>query len=217
MGSELLAYLRLGVAHVADLSRYDHVLFVAALTGAYPARAWRRLVWLVAAFTLGHSLTLALATLRLVTIDTALVEALIPATILAASVAAVVQVRRPNDVPPWRRSGYRGSEHGARGAIPLYLLALVFGLIHGLGFAGDLRPLLGAGSSIALPLVAFDLGLAVGMLLIVAATLLVGTLASRLLGARRDWVLLLAGASGGLSLLLLLQRLPALGGGAGIP
>ena len=82
MGSEFLTYLRLGFAHIADLAGYDHVLFVAALTGGYALSAWRRLLWLVTAFTLGHTATLALATLRLVTLDAALVEALIPATIL---------------------------------------------------------------------------------------------------------------------------------------
>jgi hypothetical protein len=217
MSSEFLAYLRLGFAHIADLAGYDHILFVAALTGAYTLRAWRRLLWLVTAFTVGHSVTLALATLRLVAVDAALIEALIPATILVTSVAAVVQVRRPDESRPWRRGGYRGEDDGPRGGVLLYLLALAFGLIHGLGFSNYLRALLGAEASIALPLLAFNLGLEAGQLLIVAVTLLVGALVTRLLGARRDWVLLLSGATGGLALLLLLQRLPALRGGAGVP
>ena len=61
-----MVYLRLGFGHIADPRAYDHILFVAALTAAYPPVAWRRLVWLVTAFTLGHSVTLALATLDLV-------------------------------------------------------------------------------------------------------------------------------------------------------
>ncbi|MDF1504575.1 HupE/UreJ family protein [Roseisolibacter sp. H3M3-2] len=218
MGSEFLAYLRLGVAHIADLAGYDHLLFVAALTGAYPARAWRRLVVLVTAFTVGHSVTLALATLRLVVADARVVEALIPATILVTALVSIALARRVDDSRGWRRGGDRGGDaEGPRGGPLLYALALGFGLVHGLGFSSYLRALLGAEASIALPLLAFNLGLEAGQLLIVAATLLAGAVVTRVMGARRDWVLLLGGATAGLSLLLLLQRLPALRGGAGVP
>ena len=212
MGSEFLAYLRLGVAHIADLAGYDHILFVAALTGGYTLGAWRRLLVLVTAFTVGHSITLALATLRLVTVDAPLIEVLIPATILVTSLASIVLARRPDEARPWRRSGWRGADGGPRGGAFLYLLALGFGLIHGLGFSTYLRALLGAESSIAVPLLAFNLGLEAGQLLIVAVTLVIGAAASRLLGARRDWVLLLAGITGGLATLLLIQRIAALKG-----
>ncbi|GLC24802.1 HupE/UreJ family protein [Roseisolibacter agri] len=212
MGSEFLAYLRLGVAHIADLAGYDHILFVAALTGGYTLGAWRRLLVLVTAFTVGHSVTLALATLRLVTVDAPLIEVLIPATILVTSLASIVLARRPDESRPWRRSGWRGADGGPRGGPLLYLLALGFGLIHGLGFSTYLRALLGAESSIAMPLLAFNLGLEAGQLLIVAVTLMIGAAASRLLGARRDWVLLLAGITGGLATLLLIQRVAALNG-----
>lgn len=217
MGSEFLTYLRLGFAHIADLAGYDHILFVAALTGGYALSAWRRLLWLVTAFTLGHTVTLALATFRLVSIDAGLIEVLIPATILATAALAVVQARRPDEARPWRRSGWRGADDGPRSGA-LYVVAACFGLIHGLGFSTYLRALLGAESSIALPLVGFNVGLEIGQLLIVAATLLVGGLFVRLFGfARRDWMLLLAGATGGLALLLLLQRLAALRGSPGVP
>lgn len=212
MGSEFLAYLRLGVAHIADLAGYDHILFVAALTGGYTLAAWRRLLILVTAFTVGHSVTLALATLRLVAVDAALIEVLIPATILATSLVSIALARRPDESRPWRRAGWRGADDGPRAGALLYLLALGFGLIHGLGFSTYLRALLGAESSIAVPLLAFNVGLEAGQLLIVAATLLVGAAVARLLGARRDWVLLLAGVTGGLATLLLAQRLAALRG-----
>jgi hypothetical protein len=220
MGSEFLTYLRLGFAHIADLAGYDHIIFVAALTGGYSLAAWRRLLWLVTAFTLGHSVTLALATLRLVTLDAGVVEVLIPGTILATALLALVQARRPDELRPWqrppRRPGWRGADTGPPAAT-LYVMAVCFGLVHGLGFSTYLRALLGAESSIAVPLLGFNLGLELGQLLIVAATLLVGALFVRLGGfARRDWMLVLAGATGGLALVLLLQRLAALRGGAGV-
>src|SRR5690554_1603976 len=77
MGSEFAVYLRLGFEHIADLNGYDHILFIAALCAVYELREWRHLLWLVTAFTVGHSVTLALATLDVLRIDSALVEFLI--------------------------------------------------------------------------------------------------------------------------------------------
>jgi hypothetical protein len=219
MTSEFLTYLRLGFTHIADVRGYDHILFVAALTGGYALGAWRRLAWLVTAFTVGHSITLALATLGLVRPDAAVVEVLIPATILVTSVLAVVTLRPARDS---RAELYRaarlgttrpgaGDESAGVPAGALYALALAFGLVHGLGFSALLRALLGAESSIALPLLAFNVGLELGQLLIVAVTLLVGTAVVRVGYARRDWVLLLAGATGGVALVLLAERVAALG------
>jgi hypothetical protein len=210
MSAEFLVYLRLGLAHIADLRGYDHILFVAALTGGYAPAAWRRLLWLVTAFTVGHSVTLALATLRLVNAPVALVEAAIPATIVLTSALAVLGAR------PGRAS--RAGLYRAGGDLPddgpsvrpglLYLLAAGFGLVHGLGFSNYLRALLGGEASLALPLLAFNIGLELGQLLIVAVVLLLGATFVRGLGfARRDWVLLLAGATGGVALVLLVERL----------
>jgi len=84
MISEFLVYLRLGFEHITDPGGYDHLLFVAALTASDLGRV-RRLFWLVTAFTVGHSVTLALATLDLVRVDISLVEILIPLTILATA------------------------------------------------------------------------------------------------------------------------------------
>ena len=93
MGSEFAVYFRLGVDHIADIRGYDHILFIAALTVAYTLLEWRRLLILVTAFTLGHSVTLALATVGAVQVNTALVEFLIPATILITSVFNIVDSR----------------------------------------------------------------------------------------------------------------------------
>lgn len=198
MGSELLTFLRLGVAHIADLRGYDHILFVAALTGGYAPAEWRRLLVLVTAFTLGHSATLALATLRLVHVDARAVEVLIPATILVTAALTVAAVRRAPGVAPHRRGA-------------LYATAALFGLVHGLGFSTYLRALLGDESSIVVPLLAFNVGLEVGQLAIVGATMLVGVLCVRGMGlSRRGWTLLLAATTGGAALALLIDRAAAL-------
>lgn len=95
--SEFQVYLQLGFDHISDLNAYDHIVFIIALCAAYPLNRWRSVIVLVTAFTIGHSITLALATLRLVLVPTDLVETLIPVTILATCLmnAATDGLSRP--------------------------------------------------------------------------------------------------------------------------
>jgi uncharacterized membrane protein len=197
MGSEILTYLRLGLHHIADLRGYDHILFVAALTVAYRPAEWRRLLWLVTAFTLGHSVTLALATLNVVRVNAALVETGIALTIVISSLMAIVLAIRSDATAP-----------AASGQTLRYLLAACFGLIHGLGFSTFLRSLLGGEESIVVPLVSFNVGLEVGQLLIVAAVLGVGLAAEQVLRLqRRDWVLVASGGIAALGARMVLERI----------
>ncbi len=192
MLSEFLTYFRLGVGHIADLKGYDHILFIVALTAGYAPRDWRRLLWLVTAFTIGHSATLALATLDLVRVRASLIEFLIPVTIVITAGYSLISRRRAES------SGepYRPERHAL-----LYALAGSFGLIHGLGFSNFLRAVLGGEESILLPLFAFNVGLEIGQLAIVAAILMAGAVACEVAGLpRRRWAT-------ALSLLILLASL----------
>ena len=179
MTSEFAIYFRLGVGHIADLKGYDHILFIVALTAGYGIGDWRRLLWLVTAFTVGHSLTLALATLRLVRFHAPTIELLIAVTIVATAVYSAVSAL-----------AIRQREARAPGPhVFLYGMAGIFGLIHGLGFSNFLRAVLGGEESIVVPLLAFNLGLEIGQLAIVAVVLAVGALACDVAGlSRRRWV-----------------------------
>ncbi|MBM4385537.1 MAG: HupE/UreJ family protein [Deltaproteobacteria bacterium] len=153
------SYLRLGAEHLA--SGLDHVLFVAGL--ALLLGATRRLVVAITAFTLGHSATLALAALGVVAPPQSLVEVAIAATIVALALALA---RAPADEQ--RAVGPRGiARHPA-------LLPFAFGLLHGLGFAGALAELGLPQHAIPLALLAFNVGIELGQLGIVA--LLLGAL-----------------------------------------
>lgn len=198
MSSAFSVYFRLGLEHILDPKGYDHILFIVALCAVYALADWRRLLWLVTAFTIGHSVTLALATFDLVHVETRFVELLIAATILFTSVMGIVQTER--DRKSYRRKGDLSRIK--------YALALGFGLIHGLGFSTFLRSVLGGEDSIVLPLFAFNVGLEIGQIAIVVALLVVGVLIARL--TRMDvpsWTFVLLGATGGLSLVMLLERL----------
>ena len=130
-------YLHLGFDHIANLNGYDHILFIVTLCGVYILSQWKNVIILVTAFTIGHSITLALATLRIITIPSNIIEFLIPVTIFVTSVANIV----------YKRTEYSRSLHSFK-----YATAMFFGLIHGLGFSNYLRSLLGKEDSIVTPL-----------------------------------------------------------------
>ncbi|WP_019989299.1 HupE/UreJ family protein [Rudanella lutea] len=196
--SDFFIYLGLGFDHITDPSGYDHILFVIALCAIYTLREWRQVLILVTAFTVGHSITLALATLRLVEYRTDVIELLIPITILITAIVNFFQEDKTNRFRTRNR---------ANRPWPRYILAAVFGLIHGLGFSNYLRSLLGRESSIWQPLLAFNIGLELGQLLIVLLILTVAWLAIEQLGARRhSWTLIISGIVAGMALSLILNN-----------
>ena len=145
-------YFKLGIQHIADLKGYDHILFILTLCAVYRLTEWRKLLILITAFTIGHSLTLVLATLNLVRIDGDLVEFLIPLTIFLTALANILMDKKK----------VSSTLHYVK-----YAAALFFGLIHGLGFSNYLRALLGGEKSMVLPLFSFNLGIEAGQVLIV--------------------------------------------------
>lgn len=187
-------YFTLGLQHIADLKGYDHILFILILCAVYTLKEWKRVLILVTAFTIGHSLTLALATLNLVKVDGDLIEFLIPLTIF---VTAVVNVM-------YRRQKVTALQHYLK-----YGAALFFGLIHGLGFSNYLRSLLGSERGLVLPLFSFNVGIEVGQIIIVVIIMLVIKVVVDILRLpAREWHLLLSGAGLGISLVLMVERFP---------
>ncbi len=187
-------YFKLGLQHIADLQGYDHILFILTLCAVYRLSEWKKLLFLVTAFTIGHSLTLALATMNLLQLDTGLIEFLIPVTIFLTALANVLAGRQ--EVTPALRT-------------LKYAAALFFGLIHGLGFSNYLRSLLGSERGLAVPLLSFNLGIEAGQLIIVAIVMLFTLLVVHVLKLpRREWHVLLSGAGMGVSLVLMIERFP---------
>ena len=168
--SEFLVFFRLGFGHIVSTSALDHILFLLALAVVYRASDWRDGLWVISAFTVGHSLTLALAVTDTVVLPERLVEFLIPLTIVATAAENL-----------WRRD--RATTAGVRRYRPL--LAGGFGLVHGAGFAGYLKGLFV--DRIAVPLLGFNVGIEVGQILtlVVIGVALLGVDAA-LLHARRS-------------------------------
>jgi len=186
-------YLDLGFEHIINFNSYDHILFVVTLCGIYILKQWKNVIILVTAFTIGHSITLVLATLNLIFIPSYLVEILIPITILITSFFNII---------------HKGTEFSKGLHRIKYATAMFFGLIHGLGFASSLQSMMGMEDSIVIPLLAFNLGLEIGQLVIVFSILLLALLFVGLLKVqRREWNLVISGMGAGVAILLIIERI----------
>lgn len=183
-------YFELGWQHICDWQGYDHILFVAVLCGTYLLTDWRKVLILVTAFTVGHSVTLALSALNIIKVNTSLIEFLIPVTIVVTAVINIVKKKR------------------SPGTLRItYVLALFFGLIHGLGFSNYLKSLLGKSSNVTAQLLAFNLGLEFGQVLIVLCILIVSFILLNILKIqRREWTLFLSSAIFGIAFIMCIER-----------
>lgn len=146
---DFLFYLKIGWEHIISADALDHQLFILALVTAFSFRDLKKILILVTAFTIGHSITLALSVLDIFRLPSNLVEFLIPVTILIT--AADNLLLRKNDK-----------------ILKInYFLALFFGLIHGMGFANSARLMIAKEQTIAIPLLGFNIGLELGQIIVV--------------------------------------------------
>jgi hypothetical protein len=185
-------YFTLGWEHIISWDALDHQLFIMALAAIYLLKDWKQVLVLVTAFTIGHSLTLALSVLDIIRFPSVWVEFLIPCTIMITAISNLFQKKFTD-----------------RSIRINYFLALFFGLIHGMGFANTLRYTLARDQKMGLSLFGFNVGLEAGQIVVVLGVLLVSYLFVNALKVnRREWVIFLSAAAFGLSLKMGLERLP---------
>jgi hypothetical protein len=172
MWQDFLFYLTDGWRHIIAPGALDHILFLAVLAVVHAWGDWRRLVILITAFTIGHSITLVLSVMDVIRFRDDWVEFAIPCTIAATAAANLLTTR---------------AETG--GLRVRYGMALVFGLVHGMGYANAVRFMLAEGQSLAVGLLGFNVGLEIGQIFVVLSVLLLGSMAARIPGvARPQWV-----------------------------
>jgi len=190
--SDFLFYFELGWSHIVSLDALDHQLFILVLIAVYTAKQLKQILILVTAFTVGHSVTLALSTLDIIRFDSKWVEFLIPCTIFITAVANLLK-----------------NDKRKRSIQLNYYLALFFGLIHGMGFANSVRMMLAKDQYIGWGLFGFNLGLEVGQITFVALTMLISGIFLYFFKVRqRDWVIFVSSAVFALALQMALQRIP---------
>lgn len=189
---DFLFYLNLGWEHIISLDALDHQLFVLALIAVYSYSDWKKILVLVTAFTIGHSVTLALSILDIVRVPAAWVEFLIPLTIVLTALGNILMKNKKQSQSKLN-----------------YYLALFFGLIHGMGFANTARVMIAKSQSIALPLLGFNVGLEVGQIAIVFGILILLFILLNLFKVnKKDWILFVSSGVFALSLKMTLERIP---------
>ncbi len=185
-------YFDLGWHHIISWSALDHILFISALAAVYILKDWKKVLILVTAFTIGHSLTLVLSVYDVIRFSNKWVEFLIPCTIIATAIF-----------------NFFLKDFTYKSLRLNYFLALFFGLIHGMSFANSIRFMLASDQTIALPLLSFNIGLEVGQIAVVTIILLICYLSISILKVHRKvWMLLLSVIAFGVALKMAVERWP---------
>ena len=185
-------YFKIGWGHIINKEALDHIFFIAALAAIYMIRDWKQVLILVTAFTIGHTTTRALSTLRIVEVPSKWVEFLIPCTIVFTAISNLF-------VKSFTPKSIRIN----------YFLALFFGLIHGLAFANTLRMIIAEDQSFALSMFSFSVGLELGQILIVLIILVFSYFFINMLKiSRREWVIFISAAVFALALEMAISRWP---------
>jgi hypothetical protein len=171
-------FVKQGLFHVLDWNAYDHILFLIALAVVYDFKNWKKVLWLISLFTVGHTLTLILAAYKIVQINSNWIEFLIPVTIIITALVNILYAK--------------GTTKNTKTNINLFF-ALFFGLIHGLGFSGYFKMLIGSSNNKFIPLLEFALGIEIAQIVIVFIVLLLGFIFQTIFRfSRRDWILIIS-------------------------
>jgi hypothetical protein len=189
--NDFILYFKMGLFHVLDIKAYDHILFLIVLAVVYQFKQWKKVVWLITLFTIGHSITLALSAYNILKVRADLVEFLIPLTIFITGLMNVLTARKASV----------GKENQN------LFFALFFGLIHGLGFSNYFKAMIGRSEDKLFPLIEFALGVEVAQIIIVGLILLVGGLVQSVFGVnRRDWILVASSIVIGFAVQMMINR-----------
>lgn len=189
--NDFIFYFSEGWKHIISADALDHQLFILALAIIYTFRDWKKVLILVTAFTIGHSITLALSALDIIRINSSLVEFLIPLTIVLTALWNIFILRAKKNISS------------------NYYLALFFGLVHGLGFANSIRMMLAKDQSLITSLLGFNLGLEVGQVVVVFIILLLTKLVSDFMKIpRRVYIISVSAIILIVSGIIAIQRIP---------
>ncbi|MGS2739672.1 HupE/UreJ family protein [Sinomicrobium sp. M5D2P17] len=191
--SQFWLYFKLGLTHVLDTNAYDHILFLVALTVPYTFNHWKKILWLVTVFTIGHTLSLVMSTYGLIRVSATLVEFLIPVTIFVTALFNIFTAKRS----------------GIEKFGPAFFVTLFFGIVHGLGFSSYFKGIIAGEENKLLPLLEFALGIEAAQVIVVLVVLILGFILSTVFRFnRRDWILVISAMVIGVVLPMLIENYP---------
>lgn len=189
--NEFWIYFKLGLTHVLDYNAYDHVLFLTVLVAAYTFYEWKNVVGLVTVFTIGHTISLILASYDIVNVSSSIIEFLIPITIFITALYNLFTA---------------GKNNNSRISI-LYATTLFFGIIHGLGFSSFFLSTTGSKGVEILRLLEFALGIEAAQLIVVLVVLILAFIFQSIFKfSKRDWTLVISSIVIGLVIPMLIAN-----------
>ena len=189
---DLILYFKMGFTHVLDLAAYDHILFLIVLAVVFSMKEWTKVLWLVTLFTLGHSITLALAAYKVLEFPIDIIEFLIPLTIFITGFVNVITTKKTST---------------KSNRLNLFF-AFFFGFTHGLGFSNYFKMMIGQEQNKFLPLLEFALGIEGAQIIIVLSILIIGFILQNFLKtSKRDWVLVTSSIVIGFAIQMMLERI----------
>lgn len=189
---DFMLYLKLGWEHIVSLDALDHQLFVLVLMAIFVFKDWKKILWVVTAFTIGHSITLALSVFDILRAPAKWIEFLIPLTIVITALDNILMRNKPQNLMQMN-----------------YFFALFFGLIHGMGFANTARMMMSKEQSILVPLLGFNIGLEVGQIAVVVVIMILHFVMLTLFRVnKKEWVMFVSSAVFALALKMALERIP---------
>ena len=185
--SNFSIYFQIGFNHITNFSALDHILFMMALTLRYQFANWKKLLVLITAFTIGHTITLGLCILDIINLSNHWIELLIPITIAVTAFNNLfIKKFSFNQKFPM-----------------IYWFALIFGSIHGLGFSNDLKSIIGS-NGLFIKLFAANLGIEVAQICFMILMLIIGFICNTALKLnRREYILFLSGAIVGVAIYMI--------------
>jgi len=188
---DVILYIKMGLYHVLDFQAYDHILFLIVLAVIFSFHQLKKVLWLITFFTIGHTLTLALSAYGILKIDVKIVEFLIPVTIFITGAVNIFNSGKLNEKKENINLAF----------------ALIFGLIHGLGFSNYFRMMIGKEEDKLMPLIEFALGIELSQVIIVLGILIVGSLVQSIgKVSKRDWVLVCSSIVIGFVIPMMIER-----------
>ena len=190
--NDFMFFLQEGMNHVLDINAYDHVLFLIALAVIFSFQEWKKAISLISLFTLGHTITLLLAAYKIVSFSSEIIEFLIPVTILITCIFNIFSKKK-------KKMFLRGNLN--------LIFAFFFGLIHGLGFSGYFKMLIGGTENKFIPLLEFALGIEIAQILIIFAIFsMEAILAKYIKLSKREWILITSSMVAGVVFPILLEN-----------
>ena len=185
-------YLQLGFHHILDLTAYDHLAYIVVLASAVPIHKYKRLLGLITAFTIGHSLSLIASTRDWINVNMDWIEFLIPVTIMLSAIYNILPQRFKNNLT-LNRSTNQGTDNevDSTSQLPLIIMVSFFGLIHGMGFSNYLKEIFKmAEESPVIALFGFNVGIELAQIAIIIPYIFVGFLIFRLFPSlpKKYWI-----------------------------